>query len=119
MRVTPPSFTRKNEPITALDYELAQERAAALGRLGRKLESALAALRAFDDAPDRTESDTARRKEERNALVSDAAVALWNFVIQREVVGLRDSRTVMRNYDVPAEVAARMGAFPTNPTPRK
>ena len=119
MRVTPPSFTKKNEPVTALDYELAQERAATLGRLGRKLESMLAALRTFGEARDPVEADSANRKAERDALVSDAGVALWNFVVQREVVGLRDSRAVMRDYSVPAEVQARMGALPVNRPPRE
>ena len=114
MRVTPPSFTKKNEPVTALDYELAQERAATLGRLGRKLESTLAALRAFDETREPAASDRANRKAERDSLVSDAGFALWNFVIQREVLGLRDSHAVMRDYGVPAEVQARMGALPVN-----
>ena len=35
-------------PTGALDYEIAQEKASALGRLGRALEAALAALQSFD-----------------------------------------------------------------------
>ena len=34
--------------VVALDYEIAQEQASALGRLGRALEAALAALAAYD-----------------------------------------------------------------------
>jgi hypothetical protein len=113
----PPSFSKKNEPVTALDYELAQERAATLGRLGRKLESTLAALRAYDQARTTAEVHSATHRAGRHALVSDAGVALWNFVIQREVVGLRDSRVVMRDYNVPAEVQAQMGALPLKTRP--
>jgi hypothetical protein len=40
----------------------------------------------------------------------EAGHALWMFVVQREACGLRDSRTVMRNYNVPGEVQQRMGA---------
>ena len=92
------------EPLAALEYEYAQEQAAALGRIGRSLESALAALAALDATatPNRTV---------RAVLVQQASDALWNFVVQREACGLRDTRQVMRDYRVPAEVQARMGAF--------
>jgi hypothetical protein len=43
-----PSYDKT--PAAALDYELAQEMAAALGRLGRRLERALQALAQFDAA---------------------------------------------------------------------
>lgn len=90
--------------IAALDYEIAQEQATALGRLGRALEAALNALAAFDR--DLTGPASARAK-----LVAEASNALWYFVIQREACGLRDPRTVMRDYRVPAEVQNRMGIF--------
>jgi hypothetical protein len=38
--------------------------------------------------------------------------ALWMFVVQREVCGLRDCRTVMLDFDVPGEVQQCMGAVP-------
>ena len=94
-------------PASALDYEIAQEMAATLGRLGRALEAALARLRAFDEAP--PEDTVADR---RAALVAAAGVALWNFVVQREACGLRDSAVIMREYAVPPEVRARMNAVP-------
>lgn len=94
-------------PAGALDYEIAQETAAALGRQGRALEAALRELTEFDRGPDAS-ADPARRA----ALVATAARALWEFVVQREACGLRDSGTVMRMYKVPAEVRDRMGAFP-------
>jgi hypothetical protein len=37
------------------------------------------------------------------------------FVVQREACGLRDSRAVMRDYAVPAEVQVRMGLPPPSP----
>jgi hypothetical protein len=89
----------------ALDYEIVQEQATALGRLGRALERALAVLADFDSAI--PADGTAR-----GALVRQASEALWLFIVQREACGLRDSRQVMRDYRVPAEVQARMGAFP-------
>jgi hypothetical protein len=44
--------------------------------------------------------------------MASAARALWQFVVQREACGLRDSGAMMRMYGVPAEVRDRMGAFP-------
>ena len=81
--------------------------ASALGRLGRALEAALAELRAFDAQPPAADARTARR-----ALVAQAGHALWLFVVQREALGLRDTRTLMRDYRVPAEVQHRMGVLP-------
>jgi hypothetical protein len=95
-------------PVQQLDREFAQERASALGRLGRAFEAALAALAEFDQAP----SDTLDRRQMRSALVAEASVALWQFIVQREACGLRDMRQVLRDYAVPAEVAARMGGPP-------
>ena len=41
--------------------------------------------------------------------MTEAGHALWMFVVQREACGLRDSRTVMRDYGVPGGVQQRMG----------
>jgi hypothetical protein len=96
-------------PAGGLEYEIAQEKASALGRLGRALEASLDALRAFDAAV--TEASLEVRRE-RRALVAQAGHALWLFVVQREAIGLRDSRQLMRDYRVPADVQARMGMLP-------
>ena len=98
-------FRRRSASITdALDYEVAQEQAAALGRAGRALEAALAALREHDH--NGQAADATRRE-----LVAVASDALWRFIIQRECCGLRDPRTVMRDYQVPLVVQNRMGIF--------
>jgi phage gp36-like protein len=90
--------------LGALDYEIAQEQATALGRLGRALEAALAALADYDRA-------NGVRDAARSQLVQEASDALWRFIVQRESCGLRDPRPVIRDYCVPAAVYARMGAF--------
>jgi hypothetical protein len=51
-------------------------------------------------------------RQARRTLVAEAGYALWMFVVQREACGLRDSRTLMRDYKVPADVQERMGVFP-------
>lgn len=102
MTLRPAKGNGRATPMAALDYEIAQEQASALGRLGRALESALAAL-------------AERQAKERDAtharLVQEASDALWYFIVQREACGLRDPRPVIREYRVPPEVYARMGAF--------
>ena len=85
-----------------LEYEIAEERASALGRLGRRLEAVLAALAA---CPRTATSD----RKIRDGLVEQAGYALWLFVVQREACGLNDSAQVMQDYGVPNEVYARMG----------
>jgi hypothetical protein len=74
--------------------------------LGRQLQAALERLEAFD-AGARTGSPA--DAAERDALVGAAGEALWYFVVQREVLGLRDADTVMRELRVPREVRLRMG----------
>ena len=95
-------------PLDVLDYEVLQERAAALGRMGRALETALAKLREFDAAHPRAGAP-ASAEQARRSLVMEAGYALWMCVVQREACGLRDSRTLMRDYNVPGEVQKRMG----------
>jgi len=96
---------RSSSGVVALDYEIAQEQASALGRLGRALEAALAVLSEYDRARN------SERCAARSKLVQDAGDALWCFMVQREAIGLRDPRRVIREYRVPAEVQNRMGAL--------
>ena len=103
-------------PVDILHYEIVQEQASALGRMGRTLEQALARLREFDAAHAEvpTSQQPARRK-----LVLEAGQALWMFVVQREATGLRDSRHIMRTYNVPAEVQRCMGLGPAPSKPTR
>jgi len=89
---------------SALEYEIAREKAVSLGRLGRRLEAALDAVRTFD-----AREAGAGRSREREALLCEARTLLWYFVVQREACGLRDSARLMQDYAVPKEVRARMG----------
>src|SRR5215469_8463028 len=95
-------------PLDVLNYEIVEEQAAALGRMGRALEAALAKLREFDTAHPRAGAP-ATAQQARRTLVIEAGHALWMFVVQREACGLRDSRTLMHDYDMPGEVQKRMG----------
>ena len=104
----PPTKLHDN-PAALLEHEFAQERATALGRIGRALEAALAALAEFDAG---NQGDAVDGRPARAALVAEAGMALWQFVVQREACGLRDMRQALRDYRVPREVAARMGVSP-------
>jgi hypothetical protein len=101
-------------PADLLAEELVKEKASALGRMGRALEAALAALAAFD-ADHSADTLSGAQRQSRTTLVQAASVALWHFVVQREACGLRDMRYVLRDYRVPAEVAASMGVLPAQP----
>ncbi|WP_310539297.1 DUF6665 family protein [Phenylobacterium sp.] len=78
-------------------HELLEEQAQSLGRAGRKVEAALVALAAHEG-------------EQRAAAVKTAADAVWEFLVQREVMGLRDRNAVVAEYRIPREVMARIGA---------
>jgi hypothetical protein len=108
-------FRLHRTPQDVLDYEIVQEQAAALGRMGRALEAALAKLREFDAAHPRAGAPPSTQKA-RRTLAMEAGHALWMFVVQREACGLRDSRLLMRDYDVPVEVQQLMGAVYSRPS---
>lgn len=95
-----------------LEYEIAQERASALGRLGRRLEAALAALAA---CPRTANSD----RKIRDSLVEQAGYALWLYVVQREACGLNAGAQVIQGYGVTSEVYARMGPLVMPIHPKK
>ncbi|PJG51125.1 hypothetical protein CVM73_32575 [Bradyrhizobium forestalis] len=103
-------------PVDILHYEIVQEQASALGRMGSALEQCLSRLREFDAAHAATELP-ASMQPARRKLVLEAGQALWMFVVQREASGLRDSRHIMRTYNVPGEVQRCMGLAPTPPKP--
>ena len=81
-----------------LHYELMQEQVYSLGRAARKVEVALAALGEHPGGEGRAE------------LVRAAADAVWEFLVQREVMGLRDRAAIVAHYGVPREVLVRIGA---------
>jgi len=81
-----------------LRYELLEEQALSLGKAGRKLEAALAALRVHEGEDGRT------------AVLKAAADAAWGFFVQREVLGLRDRDVIVAQYEIPREVLVRLGA---------
>jgi hypothetical protein len=96
--------------LEGVAQEIAQEKAASLGRAGARLERALQTLRELDEV---REPGGARDLEqivaERAARVDAAAAALFDYVVQREACGFRDTERIMRELEVPREVQLRMG----------
>jgi hypothetical protein len=86
----------------AVEAEIRGEKAAALGDAARRVEVALAALRS---APEGTE---------RERLLDEAGQTVWGFLIQRELMGLRDREAIIAYYDIPREVLNRAGIIRKN-----
>ena len=89
---------------SALDYELREQKAQALGTLSGQVEQAHAALRTFDagaHGPD--------REYRRRDLLDGAANLVWAFMIQRDLCGLRNWDSVVKDYSIPREVLNRVG----------
>lgn len=84
-----------------LRYELMEEQAGSLGRAGRKVEAALAELASHPVGGSAGEA--------RAAALKAAADAVWGFLVQREIMGLRDRAAVVEHYGIPREVLVRLG----------
>ena len=91
--------------VEAFQHEVAEEKAEALGRTGKRLERAVEQLRAHD----RGRGDS-RATAQRERLLWDLAERVEAFVVQREACGLRDTRYLLEFYNVPEDVIARVGA---------
>jgi hypothetical protein len=85
--------------LSALDQELAGEMADALGRAGRKVEVAL----------HRCAEARGNSAEVLSAVLDEAAQAVFALSVQRELCGLRNQAAMIRQYDIPKDVMARVG----------
>ena len=88
-------------------FAVREESAATLGRAGRKLQEAVAALAEFDRGG-RRPLPVARRP-----LLHEAAVALWECVVQREAIGLTNHDLLGQLYGVTPELWRLMGTAET------
>lgn len=108
MALRPPqslnSQTRAEAGEQALQHEVLAEQASSLGLAGRRVEATLARLRDHDAGN--------LAGAARETLLSEAAYAVWSFLVQRELAGMRHQADVIRHYQIPKDVLYRMGQSP-------
>jgi hypothetical protein len=92
--------------VDTVQHEVAEEKAGALGRAGRRLEHALELFREHE----RRTADQEHANAQRERLLADLAERIESLIVQREACGLRDSRHVLAFYGVPNEAVVRIGA---------
>lgn len=116
MTLRPPSRYRERltaieESGDALGYEIAAEKASSLGRAGKAVGEAMAALRAFEaqygSNPGILDEPASL---ERSRLLMIAARATHAYFIQRELCGLRRHHDAIALFGIPSAVLARLGA---------
>jgi hypothetical protein len=91
-----------------LHAEFLAEKASAYFATIRKMEAALAALKAFD-ARQTSGNSTREAVERREELLAIAAEIVWFFIIQREAMRLPYYEELFAEFEIPDEVRARMG----------
>ncbi len=87
-----------------IERELERERAAALGRIGRRLEAAVEEARARAAELAACSPEEAAAAERR--FLAARAVArrwLWYYLVQREACGLRHHHAVLATYRLPGD----------------
>lgn len=89
---------------TALDHEIAAERASSLGAAEKRVIAAIAAL----TAPD-SDADMA---------LANARKVVWEYFVQRELVGFRKHADVIHDLGIPPEVLVGLGAIPAKGSKR-
>lgn len=82
-----------------IELEILAEKASALGRAGERVEQTLGRLRL-----------TGRELPDRKVRLQEASEAVYAYFIQRELCGFRRHQDAIREYAIPNEVLARLGA---------
>jgi hypothetical protein len=90
-------MVRPEAGTAALEHEILAERASSLGAAERKVVNAIAAL--ADPAPGRDER------------LATARQVVWEYFVQRELVGFRRHNDVIQELSIPPEVLVGLGAM--------
>ena len=96
------------DPDNPLAAEILQEAGEAYFAACKKMVSSLEALRVFDSAVVLAARDD-KQVAHRFQLLDDAAEHVYFVLIQRDAMRLSGSETFLDDYEVPAEVRARVG----------
>jgi hypothetical protein len=102
------AFLDSDNPLAA---EILQEAAEAYFAACRKMVASLEALRTFDRAVALSSQD-GEQITRRSQLLDDAAERVHFVLIQRDAMKLSWSETFFEDYEVSAEVRARLGQPP-------
>lgn len=91
------------DALANVDAEFVGERAAALGRAGRRVESAVAEWRALTARTDAPADDV-------EAALAEITAAAWALLVQRDCIGIRidNLKWIRRQYDLPDAVVRRL-----------
>lgn len=92
---------RPDAGTTAIDHEILAERASSLGAAEQRVVKAVAALAAAGD--------------EREVPLYEARKVVWEYFVQRELVGFRRHNDVIQDLNISREVRAGLGAMATGP----
>ncbi|WP_244489080.1 DUF6665 family protein [Devosia sp. Root685] len=91
-------MVRPEAGTTALDHEIAAERASSLGAAEARVINTLQAL--------------AEAASNREVALDDARDAVWSYFVQRELVGFRRHTDVIQALAIPGDVLVGLGAKP-------
>lgn len=89
---------RPDAGTAAIEHEILAERASSLGAAEQRVVKAVAALAAAGD--------------DRKAPLAEARQVVWQYFVQRELVGFRKHADVIQELNIPREVLAGLGAMP-------
>lgn len=92
---------RPDAGTSALEYEILAERAASLGAAEQRVAKAIAALAAAGN--------------DRDTSLAQARNTVWEYFVQRELIGFRRHNDVIRDLNIPPEVLAGLGAMARRP----
>lgn len=89
---------RPDAGTAAIDHEIMAERASSLGAAEQRVVKAVANLAAAG--------------EDRAMSLAEARKVVWEYFVQRELVGFRRHNDVIQELNIPREVLAGLGAMP-------
>lgn len=88
---------RPDAGTVAIDHEILAERASSLGAAEQRVVKAVAALAAAAD--------------DRDICLAEARKVVWEYFVQRELVGFRRHNDVIQDLRIPREVLVGLGAM--------
>jgi hypothetical protein len=99
---------RRDESLGKTQKEIVAERAAALGRIGRRLEGCISHLHRVRAEIEQLDGEMRSRKLRTYAAARrKAELYFWYLLIQREVNGLTDHSDLERIYSIPGPIRVR------------